>query len=136
MDAIRCSIQLIACAAVLTGCVTTPSIERGRYTPHSLTREEARRVEIDVLRGIRASDALFSSMKAAKSASGSFVVCGWVRVRSPMAEYASYPDNRPFAVSYARGPASFQGFRLVHFADVKRKAPPLYAFCSERGIAM
>lgn len=39
--------------------------------------------------------------------SGSYVICGWVRLRSPDYEYPRYPDNRPFAASYSLARPAF-----------------------------
>lgn len=130
-------ILLGGCVAIasagLTGCVSTSPVA---YEPHALTREQANRVENDVRRRLRNPDALFAGLKAARSTDGPFVVCGWVRQKSDIHEYAKYPANRPFVATYSGGPDKLRGFRLTHFADVKEEAASLYTHCAQRGIPL
>lgn len=133
MNAIR--VLLLGAFVTSAGCAAIPP-EQEQYTTYALSQEEAQQVEAGVLRELEVADGLFVGLRAVKSASGSSVVCGWVRVRSDDFEYARYPDNRPFAVTYMEGPEGIQNFRLVYFANVKSESPPLYNYCSQRGIVL
>lgn len=123
-------------AAVLSSCASTAPEKPGDYAPHALTREEARRVEADVRRRLQNPDALFSGLKAARSRSGPFVVCGWVNLRDGNPEFVRYVGHRPFAASYADGPADLRDLQALTLAKVKSEAPPLYTYCSRRGMPL
>ena len=128
-----------ATAVALSGCVSaTPPREPLEYQVHMLTSEETAHVEGDVRRYLRNPEALFAGLNAAQAPSGSVVVCGWVRRKYyDFTEYARFPANRPFAARYERGSSGrLRGFQMVHFADVKAQAPPLYTYCAQRGIPM
>lgn len=130
---------VVATASVLSGCVaTTPPQESREYQVHMLTSEETAHVEGDVRRYLRNPDALFAGLHAAQTPSGSVVVCGWVRRKDyDFTEFARFPANRPFAVAYERGSSGkLRGFQMVHFANTKAEAPPLYTYCIQRGIPM
>lgn len=119
----------------LTGCVTAPQAGADSSALHDLTDAEKHRIKSDILVALKTQDALFSSVRAVISRSGKMTVCGWVRVKSDFPDYPRYPDNRPFVVTYTYG-EQLGDFRLVHFANAKSEAPPLYIHCSALGIPL
>ena len=129
-------------AALTAGCAATPSAspppsqEREAFSPHALSKEEIQQIEAAVLQSLGVTDALFAGLEAARSPAGSFVACGWIRLRSPDYDYARYPTNRPFVVSYERDDNALRNFRITHFARVESEAPPLYPYCLARGIKL
>ena len=128
-----------ATTVALSGCVSTnPPQEPLEYQVHMLTSEETAHVEGDVRHYLRNPEALFAGLNAAEAPSGSVVVCGWVRRKYyDFTEYARFPANRPFAARYERGSSGrLRGFQMVHFANVKAEAPPLYTYCAQQGIPM
>ena len=128
-----------ATAVALSGCVSATSPQEPlEYQVHMLTSEETAHVEGDVRRYLRNPEALFAGLNAAQAPSGSVVVCGWVRRKYyDFTEYARFPANRPFAARYDRGSSGrLRGFQMVSFANEKAEAPPLYTYCSRRGISM
>ena len=121
---------------LLSGCVTQAEAPVEPHSVHELTEAEKQRIKADLLTALKTSDALFSTVRAAVSSSGTMTVCGWVRVKSDLPDYAKYPDNRPFVVTYAYGPEQLRDFRLVQFANTKAETPPLYIRCSALGIPL
>ena len=120
----------------LTGCVTAPEDGPDPSTLHDLTDAEKHRIKSDLLVALKASDALFSTVRAVVSRSGKMTVCGWVRVKSDFPDYPRYPDNRPFVVTYMYEEPHLRDFRLVHFANTQSEVPPLYVLCSTLGIPL
>lgn len=120
---------------LLTGCATAAKDAPARPTLHDLTDDEKQRVKADLLVALKTQDALFSTVRAAISRSGTMTVCGWVRVKSDFPDYRRYPDNRPFVATYTYG-AQLGDFRLIHFANTKSEVPPLYIHCSALGIPL
>ena len=132
----RNAMLAVLASVAVSGCISDPQRESLAYKPHALTEDETARVETDVRRHLENPDALFAGLGAASSSSGSLVVCGWVRRRDyGFPEYARFPENRPFAVRYEQR-AGLRGFKMVHFANVKTEAPPLYKYCSDKGIRL
>lgn len=126
----------LAAGLALAGCVSTPTVEHEAPRPHTLTRNEVRQVEEAMRRELRNSDALLSVLKAAEEPSGSIIVCGWANLRDDFPQFVRYIGHRPFAARYRPTQAGLRDFRIVHFAMVKSEAPPVYLYCSQRGIAL
>ena len=122
--------------AFLTGCVTAPEDGPDPSTLHDLTDAEKHRIKSDLLVALKASDALFSTVRAVVSRSGKMTVCGWVRVKSDFPDYPRYLDNRPFVVTYTYEEPRLRDFRLVQFANTQSEVPPLYVLCSTLGIPL
>lgn len=106
------------------------------HSVHELTETEKQMIRADLLVALKTSDALFSTVRASVSSSGEMTVCGWIRVRSGFPDYARYPHNRPFVVTYTYRPGQLRDFRLVHFANTKDEVTPLYVRCSVLGIPL
>lgn len=130
--------NLLVCGSLvlLGGCVTQMTTPAESHSIHDLIDTQKRRIRDDLLVGLNVSDALFSTVRAAVSSSGTMTVCGWVRVRSDFPDYPRYPDNRPFVVTYTYDGGQIRNFRLVHFANSKAEVPPLYVRCSALGIPL
>ena len=121
---------------LLCGCATQADVPTASHTRHELTETEKQRIRADLLLALKTSDALLSTVRTVVSSSGEMIVCGWVRVKSEFPDYAKYPDNRPFVITYTYGPGQLRDFRLVHFAKKKADVTPLYVRCSSVGIPL
>lgn len=121
---------------IVTSCAAPSKTATVRYHAHELTEAEKQRIKGDLLGALNVEDALFSTVRAAVSPSGEITVCGWIRVKSDFADYAKYPDNRPFVVTYTYVAEQLEDVRLVQWSEDIREAPKLYAQCSALGIPL
>src|SRR5690606_10311508 len=103
---------------------------------HTLTQAELATIEADIRSHLENPAAHFSGLKAARSSSGSLVVCGWVNPKDDFPEFVRYVGHRPFAATYSFNSGKLQGFQMTHFANVKEEAPPVYKHCTERGMTL
>src|SRR5690606_9587111 len=110
----RCQLLVHVSLLLVGGCATQAEVAPVSYSIHELTEIEKQKIRADLLAALNASDALFSTVRAAVSSSGEMAVCGWVRLKSDLHEYAIYPDNRPFLATYSNGEGQRRNFRLVH----------------------
>lgn len=126
---------LLGALHLLSGCVAAgKAVEL--HSLHDLTESEKHQIKDDLLVALKVQDALFSTVRAAVSASREMTVCGWIRVKSDFPDYPRYPDNRPFVVTYTYDVERLRSFRLVYFAKTKDEVTPLYVRCSELGIPL
>lgn len=123
--------RLVACAGnkCLYGVAAEDGLCSGLLSP-----QEGKLIESRILHSLNASEGLFSTTKVVRLREGGTIMCGWVRLVSGERGFRTYPQNRPFAVSYAYTEGAVHDFRLTHYARVKQEAVRLYLHCADYGM--